>query len=126
MNKVMLFGRVGAQPELRKTNGGTSVTELRVATRGFSNGEETTDWHSVVVWDKQAETVERYVGKGEQVVVEGSLRTRSWEDRDGNKRSKTEVHAHRVHFVSGGEKKRVQVRGSDTDTRASQPTGLEI
>lgn len=105
LNKVMLIGRLGRDPELRYTQSNTPVATLNVATsetwtdRQSGERKESTEWHRVVVWGKQAETVERYLSKGRQVYVEGSLQTREWEDRDGNKRYTTEVKAFRVQFL---------------------------
>lgn len=107
VNRVILLGRLGNQPELRKTANNNSVTELRIATdRRFKGRDdewvEQTEWHSVVVWGKQAETCERYLNKGREVFVEGRLQTRDWEDqKTGQKRYKTEIVADRVQFVGG-------------------------
>ena len=106
VNKVILLGNLGADPELRYTTGGSAVTELRLATnRRFKSrdGEwkDDTQWHRVVVWAKQAENCKEYLSKGSQCFVEGRLQTRQWEDRDGNKRYTTEVVADNVHFLSG-------------------------
>ena len=107
LNKVMLIGNLGADPELRYTSGGQAVTDLRLATSRRWQGrdgttQEDTQWHRVVVWGKQAEHCKEYLNKGRQVFVEGRLQTRSWEDRDGNKRYTTEVVAQTVQFLSGG------------------------
>ena len=109
LNKVLLIGRLGADPEIRYTNDGTAVANFRLATnRPVKRGdqwEEETDWHRVVVWGRQAEVCSQYLGKGRLVFVEGSLRTRSWEDQDGNKRWITEVHARDVQMLdSKGER----------------------
>jgi single-strand DNA-binding protein len=106
VNKVILIGNLGADPELRYTSGGSAVSDLRVATtRRWSdrNGksQEDTQWHRVVVWGKQAENCKEYLAKGRQVYVEGRLQTRQWEDRDGNKRYTTEVVAETVQFLGG-------------------------
>ena len=106
VNKVILLGNLGADPELRYTTGGSAVTELRLATnRRFKSrdGEwkDDTQWHRVVVWAKQAENCKEYLSKGSQCFVEGRLQTRQWEDRDGNKRYTTEVVADNVQFLSG-------------------------
>ncbi len=100
INKVELLGRVGADPEMRYTNSGTPVTQLRLATdRGRKNGEEATDWHTVVVWDKLAEAVAQYVEKGQRLYVAGRLVQSSWEGDDGQRRYRTEVHAQDVVFL---------------------------
>lgn len=95
-NRVMLLGNLGADPEFKVTQGGSSVLKLRLATTERymdRNGErqERTEWHSVVLWGKRAEALRKFLAKGSTIFVEGSLRTTSYEDRDGNKRYKTEV-----------------------------------
>lgn len=107
VNKVILIGNLGADPELRYTSGGTPVADLRLATsRKWTDKsgqqQEDTQWHRVVVWGKQGETCKEYLSKGRQVYVEGRLQTRQWEDRDGNKRWTTEVVAENVRFLGGG------------------------
>ncbi len=104
VNKVMLLGNLGADPELRSTQGGTAVANFRMATTTIwtdKEGEQQkrTEWHRVVVWAKQAETMGKYLKKGSQVHVEGSLQTREWTDRDGNKRYTTEVRAQRIQML---------------------------
>jgi single-strand DNA-binding protein len=95
LNKVLLIGRLGADPEIRYTADGTAVANFRMATnRPVKRGEqweEETDWHRVVAWKRLAEICGQYLNKGSQVFVEGQLRTRSWDDQDGNKRYITEV-----------------------------------
>ena len=98
INKVILIGNVGQDPEIRYTgdvNNGTKVATLRVATTERyrdrnGNLQEHTEWHSIVVWRNTADVVEKYVKKGTQVYIEGRLRTRSWDDQNGNKRYVTE------------------------------------
>ena len=102
INRVELLGRVGSDPELRKTHNGTTVVQLRVATdrrRRDESGENQTDWHTVVCWDKQAEAVAQYVHKGERVYVSGRLNQHSWETDSGERRSRTEMHASEVIFL---------------------------
>ncbi len=102
INRVELLGRVGADPELRQTQNGTAVVQLRLATDRRSRDESAetqTDWHTVVCWDKQAEAVAQYVRKGERVYVAGRLNQHSWETDSGERRSRTEVHAHEVIFL---------------------------
>ncbi len=106
VNKVILLGNLGADPELRYTSGGSAVADLRLATnRRFKgrdgNWQDDTQWHRIVVWAKQAENCKEYLSKGSQVYIEGRLQTRQWEDRDGNKRYTTEVVADTVQFLSG-------------------------
>ncbi len=97
LNKVMVIGRLGADPEMRYTPSGSPVTNFRVAvnrrTRAGDNGEsqEETDWFTVVTWQKLAEIASQYLAKGARVYVEGRLQTRSWEGQDGQKRYATEI-----------------------------------
>ena len=95
LNKVMLIGRLGVDPEIRYTQNGKAVANFRMATgtpikRG-DQWEEETEWHRVVAWERLAEICSEYLNKGSKVYVEGRLRTRSWEDRNGNKRWTTEI-----------------------------------
>jgi single-strand DNA-binding protein len=104
VNKVLLIGRLGQQPDMRYTPNGQAVTGLRLATNRSLTGPEgerrdMTDWHDIVVWGKQAETVSKYTGKGDLVYVEGRLQTRSWEAADGQKHYRTEVVAEDVRFL---------------------------
>ncbi len=98
VNKVILIGNLGADPELRYTGSGTAVCNLRLATNESykdANGElvEKTEWHSIVAWARLAEICGEYLKKGSQVYFEGSLQTRQWEDKEGQTRYTTEVKA---------------------------------
>lgn len=98
VNKVILIGNIGQDPELRYTQGGTAVCNLRIATpESYKDRDgqwvERTEWHSVVAWARLAEICGEYLRKGSRVYFEGSLQTRKWEDRDGNPRQTTEVRA---------------------------------
>lgn len=106
LNRVMLLGNLGADPELRMTSGGQAVLKLRLATAETyldrnRNRQERTEWHSVVVWGKRAEALGKILSKGSRLFVEGSLRTSSYDDRDGNKRYRTEIVANNI-ILSGG------------------------
>jgi single-strand DNA-binding protein len=106
VNKVILVGNLGNDPEMRHTPGGAGVCEFRLATNeswNDKNGQrqERTEWHRIVVWGKKAEVCSKYLSKGRQVFVEGRLRTRTWDDKDGNKRYTTEVIANDVQFLGG-------------------------
>ncbi len=108
LNKVMLIGNLGTDPEMRYTANGNAVTTFRMAvgrTYTGSDGErkEETEWFSVVAWNKLAETVSQYLQKGRQAFVEGRLQTRNWEGQDGVKRYKTEVVATTVQFLDRAE-----------------------
>ncbi|MFH2012159.1 MAG: single-stranded DNA-binding protein [Pseudomonadota bacterium] len=96
VNKVILIGRLGSDPEVRYTSDGTAVATFRIATtKKWSNQqgekEEKTEWHRIVAWRRLGEICGEYLSKGKQVYIEGELQTRSWEDKDGNKRWATEV-----------------------------------
>ncbi len=111
LNKVILIGRLGADPEVRYTPSGIPVATLRIATSEVwlnENGEreEKTEWHRVVVWRRLAEICGEYLSKGRQVYIEGKLRTRSWEDRDGNKRWTTEIVASTMKMLGSPPDKR--------------------
>ena len=116
INHVTLLGRVGADPELRSTKSGTAVVQLRLATDRYSKSNETTetDWHSVVVWDKTAEAVARYVAKGDRVHVTGRLQQHSWQTDSGDRRSKVEVHASEVIFLDSRSDRNSREEGGDS------------
>ena len=106
LNKCMIIGRLGADPEMRYTANGSAVTNFNVATsRNYTNSQservEETEWFSVVAWNRLAETCAQYLAKGRQVYVEGRMQTRSWEGQDGQKRYKTELIAQTVQFLGG-------------------------
>lgn len=101
INRVILFGDLGSDPELRCTQGGTSVLSIRMATTESyldkdKERKERTEWHSVIVWGARADGLSRILHKGSRVLIEGSLRTSSYDDRDGNKRYKVEIVASNV------------------------------
>ena len=103
INKVILVGNLGADPEMRTTTGGKTVADLRVATSYRSGEEDKTEWHRVTVWDKAAEACGKYLKKGRQVYIEGRIQTRSYEDKEGNKKYSTDVIAQEVKFLGGKE-----------------------
>lgn len=119
LNKVMVLGNVGNEPEVRQTQGGRSVANFSVATtEAWGVGEdrqERTEWHQVVVWGKLAETCGQYLTNGRQVLVEGRLQSRRYEDGDGNTRAVTEIVARQVQFL--GERKD---NGPDVGDRRGQ------
>jgi single-strand DNA-binding protein len=112
----MLLGNLGNDPELRQTGSG-SVCEFRLATNEswIKDGEkhDKTEWHRIICWGKLGENCAKYLSKGRQAFVEGRLQTRTWEDKDGNKRYTTEIVASNVVFVGGGESKPRRPRDDD-------------
>jgi single-strand DNA-binding protein len=107
LNRVMLLGNLGADPELRMTNSGQAVLKMRLATSESyldrnKVRQERTEWHSVVVWGRRAEALGKFLTKGSRLFIEGGLRTTSYDDRDGNKRYKTEVVANNVILAGSG------------------------
>lgn len=108
VNKVIVIGNLGSDPDLKHTQGGTPVCRLSVATTRTWNNQQTnerqqeTEWHRITVWGKQAENCEKYLSKGRQVYVEGRLRTSSY-DKDGVKHYSTEIVADQVQFLGGKE-----------------------
>jgi len=119
VNKVILIGNLGRDPELRYTQGGQPVASFSLATsenwndRQSGERQERTEWHRIVVWGRTAEMCAKYLSKGRTVYIEGRLQTREWEDKDRNKRRTTEVNAQTVQFLGGG-------RG---EARAEEPSG---
>ncbi len=105
VNKVILIGNVGLDPEVRSLEGGTKVARLRLATtermfdRQTNSNKEHTEWHTVTLWRGLADVVDKYVHKGSQVFIEGRLRTREWTDKDGIKRHSTEIHADTMNLL---------------------------
>lgn len=104
LNKVMLIGRLGRDPELRYAQNGSPICNLRIATDESytdrdGNKVERTEWHSVAVFQRQAENCSTYLSKGSLVYVEGSLQTRKWQDQQGQDRYTTEIKAQRVQFL---------------------------
>ena len=107
VNKVILVGNLGRDAELRYTPGGAAVATLNLATTEVWNDrsnqrQEKTEWHRVILWGKQAESLQEYLTKGKQIYIEGRLQTRQWDDKDGNKRYTTEIKADRVTLLGGG------------------------
>jgi single-strand DNA-binding protein len=108
VNRVILLGNLGQDPELRYTPSGAPVCNLNIATSDIftdkdGNKQTTTEWHRVVVWNKQAENCAKFLAKGRSVYIEGKLQTRSWDDKaTGQKRYSTDIVAQTVQFVGGG------------------------
>jgi single-strand DNA-binding protein len=104
LNKVMLIGNLGADPEMRFTPSGNPVTSFRIAVNRVYNSpegerKEETEWFSIVTWNRLAETCNQYLTKGQKVYIEGRLRTRTWDGQDGQKHYRTEVIANQVIFL---------------------------
>ena len=108
MNKVLLLGHVGKDPEIRSTQGGTTVANLSLATADRQKqGEEwvdRTEWHNLVAFQRTAEVVRDYVKKGSQIMIEGKLQTRSWDDKEsGQKKARTEIIINDLTLLGGGQ-----------------------
>jgi single-strand DNA-binding protein len=106
VNKVILIGNLGRDPEMRYMPSGDAIANLRIATTDTwkdkeGNKQEATEWHSVVFFGKQAEICGQYLKKGSSVYVEGSLRTRKWQDKEGNDRYTTEIRGDRMQMLGG-------------------------
>jgi single-strand DNA-binding protein len=118
VNKVIIVGRLGQDPELKSVGSGQSVARLSVATSESwlskdGQKQEKTEWHRVVVWGKQAENCAKHLSKGRQVYVEGRLQTRSWDDPSGVKKYSTEIVANNVQFLGSANSERTTQAGGD-------------
>ena len=106
MNKVLLTGRLTRDPEMRALASGKHVTQFSVATTEYAgNGKERPEFHNIVTWDRLAQTCGEFLGKGQQVAIEGRIQTRTWDDEKGARHWKTEVVASTVEMLSGRKKK---------------------
>ncbi len=128
VNKVILIGNLGRDPEVRYTQNGTAVANFTMATSDRwtdQSGErrERTEWHRIVVWGKQAEIAGEYLRKGRQVYVEGSLQTREWTDREGNKRYTTEVNAQRFQMLGRPDERAATSPAADQPSHAVSDSG---
>jgi single-strand DNA-binding protein len=132
VNKVILVGNLGRDAELRYTPGGAAVATLNLATTEVWNDrnnqrQEKTEWHRVILWGKQAESLQEYLTKGKQIYVEGRLQTRQWDDKDGHKRYTTEIKADRLTLPGsgsgGGSGGGAGNRSGSMDRGGSQMTG---
>ena len=128
VNKVILIGRLGADPEIRYTPSGAEVATFRMATsESWTNKsgekEERTEWHRIVAWRSLAKICGEFLSKGKLVYIEGRLRTRSWEDRDGNKRTTTEIEATDMKMLGGvGEASR---KAKEPEAESAPPAAKE-
>lgn len=128
VNKVIILGNLGANPEIKYLPSGQAVCELRVATSEVfkdksDQKQERTEWHKVVAWGKTAENCAKFLTKGQQVYLEGKLQTRSWDDKDGNKRYTTEIVAQSVVFLRAGAGTGSHQSGGDEAPRAGGQGG---
>lgn len=131
INKVILIGRLGSDPEVRYTPSGAAVANFNVATnRGYKdkegNWKDETDWHRVVVWNRTAEFCKEYVKKGYRVYVEGRLQTRSWEDQSGQKRFTTEVVALDVQLLESQQQSGASTGNAGAPMEMEPPSDMEI
>ena len=124
MNRVLLTGRLTRDPEMRSLASGKNVTTFTVASNEFiGGGKEKSEYHPVVAWDRLAEIAGRYLGKGQQVAIEGRLQTRSWDDDKGARHWKTEIVASHVEMLSGRKKKDYEAQQA-ADSLAAQAAAL--
>ena len=106
MNKVLLTGRLTRDPEMRSLASGKAVTQFSVATNEYiGQGTEKAEYHNIVTWDRLAQTCGEFLGKGQQVAIEGRIQTRTWDDDAGKRHWKTEIVANHVEMLSGRRKK---------------------
>ena len=129
LNKVMLIGNLGKDPEVRYTTSGKAVASFSLATsEKFKNAsgewEEKTEWHNVVLWGRQAEIAGEYLAKGKTVYIEGRLQTRKWQDKDGRDRWSTEVVGDRMQMLGGrgGEGGGAPRQGGSRQDAGAEPT----
>lgn len=126
VNKVILVGRLGVDPELKYTQSGQAIARFSVATseqwkdKNSGQPQERTEWHRIVVWGKMAEICGQHLAKGRQVYIEGKLQTRSWEDQaSGQKKYSTEITANTVQFLGGASER----SGGQQNTQAETGSG---
>ncbi|MEO1336826.1 MAG: single-stranded DNA-binding protein [Myxococcota bacterium] len=123
LNKVILIGNLGGDPELRQTTNGTPVANMSIATSeqwtdGNGQRQQRTEWHRIVVWGKSAEACAGYLSKGRTVSVEGRMQTRDWTDQNGTTRYATEVVASNVVFLGGGQQQSQARQQTDNGVQA--------
>ncbi len=123
LNKVMLIGHLGKDPEIRYTTEGSSVANFSLATSEFwtdkaGTRQERTEWHNIVAWTKLADLAKRYLVKGRQVYIEGRIRTREYNDKDGNKRRITEIIANQM-VLLGSRPEGMEAGGGERTPRSS-------
>ena len=125
INKVILIGNLGRDPETRYAQNGSAVTNFSVATtenwrdRATGEQQERTEWHSIVCWGRMGELANEYLRKGRSVYIEGRIQTRNYEDKDGIKRYKTEIVAQQMQFLGGRGQEGQQSGPSDESSKSS-------
>jgi single-strand DNA-binding protein len=129
LNKAILIGRLGKDPEMRFTPSGRAVTNFTMATSDYwmdqnNERQERTEWHRIVAWGKLAETCAKILAKGKLVYIEGRLQTRAWDDRDGNKRYTTEIVANAMQILSPMDSSESKDY-SDTGAVTQEPEGFD-
>ncbi len=130
VNKVILIGNLGKDPEVRYLEGGTAVANFTLATsetykdRNTGEKKSITDWHNIVVWRGLAELVEKYLKKGSKIYVEGKLKTRSWKDQDGNTRYTTEIVADNLTMLGGKNEAKTEAKLETTGV-SEVPTNFD-
>ena len=121
VNKVILIGHLGRDPETRTTQSGQTVANFTLATTERFKGEDRTEWHRIVVWGKLAEICAQYLTKGKQVYIEGRIQAREWEDKEGNKKTTTEIVANEMRML--GSKGDSPSQGGGWQKPAAKPSG---
>ena len=132
VNKVILIGNLGQDPEVKETKTGTHVCKLRLATtdrrkdRDSGDWSDHTEWHNVVCFGKTANNVGKYCQKGKQIYVEGRLQTRKWQDKDGRARYTTEVIGDNIRFLKGGNEKQQPRRQQGLQEHRGQQDEMDL
>ena len=129
VNKVMLIGNLGRDPKIRYTPSGQAVANFTLATtevltNKYGEKQDFTEWHRIVAWGRLAEICGEYLSKGRKIYIEGSLRTRSWEDKEGRKRWTTEVFARNMKILSPSKQKSALISESDEEPFGSYDDAL--
>lgn len=129
VNKVILIGNVGKDPEVKRLDNGMVITKFTLATsetyRKDNEKVTNTEWHNIVLFKGQAEVAEKYVKKGDALYIEGKIQTRSWDDQDGNKRYMTEIVGNNMQMLGGGSGRKNQEpaqQAAQENTQAQQPS----
>ena len=130
VNRAILVGRLGRDPEMRYTSSGTPVVNFSLATDEMwtdqnKERQKRTEWHNIVAWSRLAETCSQYLTKGQLIFIEGRIQTREWDDRDGNKRRTTEIVASDMRMLGRrGEPGEREAVGVGTSTESEKPIGV--